>query len=103
MTTITSLKDLIQKISNDGGRTSRMFPFLKGDIEACLTCINEATSMDDVFFWCGSINGILGTLFCIGYISENEKRSLISEFNDLRDNRIEYIVFHIKEKTEEGD
>lgn len=103
MKTITSLKDLIQKISNDGSRTSLMFPFLKTDIEFCLTGINEATSIDSVFYYCGTINGILGTLLCIEYISEDEKCTLISEFDDLRNNRIKYIISHIRLKTEEGD
>ena len=103
MTTITSLKDLIQKISNDGDRTSRMFPFLKIDFEIFLTGINEASSIDILYYQYGNINGILQTLYYTEFISEDEKNLLISELDDLRNNRIEYIVSHMRFKTEEGD
>ena len=100
MATITSLKELIQKISTDD---DRFFSLLGEEIKRNLSCLESSTTLSSLEFHYGKIEGILMALDYSLYISNSEIVPLRIELNHLRDKRGEFIITHVNELTKEGD
>lgn len=96
MTTITSLKDLIQKLSNDEdykfSRFSTMFSLW-------LSFLGDSTRISSIYNYYGNIHGSIQTLYYGDYITEDEKNSLCAELSDFKDCCIEKVISHIKKHS----
>lgn len=100
MTAITSLKDLIQKISNDD---SRKFSKLAIMLDGWLSLLSDSTKLSNINRYYGYIYGCIMSLYLGEYITEIENETLNFELSDLYDRLFENVITHIMECTEEGD
>lgn len=100
MAAITSLKDLIQKISNDD---SDIFSLLGSEISLWISSVNNSTSISDLNKFIGYIYGCILSFYYGEYISGDEKNCLIIDLTNLELCREEYIISHFLEHVEEGD
>ncbi len=100
MATITSLKDLIQKLSNDD---DHKFSKLSMMLDLYLSGLRDSTKTSTINNDYGVIYGVIQTLYYGDYITEIEKDSLCAELSNIRDCLYEDVILRIMEGTEEGD
>ena len=76
MKTITSLKDLIQKLSNDEDFNFSRFSTM---LDLWLSGLGDSTKVSRINYYYGCIYGSIETLYYGDYITETEKDSLCNE------------------------
>lgn len=100
MKTITSLKDLIQKLSNDEDFNFSRFSTM---LDLWLSGLGDSTKVFRINYYYGCIYGSIETLYYGDYITETEKDSLCNELENIKDCRYELFISRIMEGIEEGD
>ena len=100
MATITSLNDLIQKLSND---EDYKFSQLSTKFHLRISSLLTSTTVSNINYHYGCIYGNIEVLYYGDYITEDEKNVLCAELSNIKDGQIEKYKFHIMEHGKEGD
>lgn len=92
MATITSLNDLIQKLSND---EDYKFSQLSNKVHLRIASLLTSTTISNINYHYGCIYGIIETLYYGDYITEDEKDALCAELSNIKDDNIKKYNLHI--------
>lgn len=100
MKTITSLNDLIQKLSND---ENYKFSQLSTKLHLRIASLLTSTTVSNINYHYGCIYGIIETLYYVDYITEDEKDALCTELSNIKDGNIKKYNSHIMKDGKVGD